>query len=202
MDPEGGWTTAKVVVLVVTTSLVAAVLSLAVSSRFGAPGEDSVDVGFLQDMIHHHEQAVQLGAIGNANSVDADVSHFALEAIITQQWEIGYMESILEEWGYGTGELDRDSMAWMSMPTSLDNMPGMASDDEMREYRVTTGPESDAQFLRLMTEHHRGGVHMAKYARDHGSDERVVQLASRMVQNQSAEMREYASKARQLGITL
>jgi uncharacterized protein (DUF305 family) len=201
-DPDSGWTTAKVVGLVVVTALVAVLLSLTLASRLDGPGADSVEVGFLQDMIHHHEQAVQLGVIGADTATDHDVSHFALEAVVTQQYEIGYMQAILEEWGFGTGDADRTAMAWMDMPTELTNMPGMASPEELRAYRDTTGAEADAGFLRLMTEHHRGGVHMAEYARDNASDERVVALAERMAANQAAEIREYAAKAERLGITL
>lgn len=197
-----GWTTAKVVLLVVAAAFVAIVLAFVVSDRVSTPSADSVEVGFLQDMIHHHEQAIQLGVIGTSTVTDPDVSHFALEAVIVQQYEIGYMEAILEEWGHGTGDRDRDAMAWMDMPTTLENMPGMASDEQMREYRDLTGAEADAAFLRLMTEHHRGGVHMAEYARDHASDERVAGLAERMVRNQTAEINEYASQARRLGIGL
>jgi uncharacterized protein (DUF305 family) len=202
VDPDTGWTTAKVVVLLVATSLVAVMLALTAADRFGSRSADSVEVGFLQDMIHHHEQAVRLGVVGVERSVDPGVAHFALEAIIAQQYEIGYMEAILEEWGHGTGDIDRQAMVWMNMPTSLSNMPGMASEDEVRAYRDMTGPESDAQFLRLMTAHHRGGLHMAEYARDNADDERVVDLADRMARNQAAEVAEYSATAERLGITI
>lgn len=202
MDPDSGWTTAKVVVLVVVTSLVAVMLTLAVSSRFGSPSEDSVDVGFMQDMIQHHEQAVQLGILGSENASDRDVVHFAREAIVAQQYEIGYMEAILEDWGDGLGDPDGEVMRWMDMPTTLDQMPGMASDDDLAAFRDARGADADAAFLRLMSEHHRGGIHMAEYAADHASDERVVSLAERMARNQAAEIREYAAHAERLGITL
>jgi uncharacterized protein (DUF305 family) len=201
-DPAAGWTTAKVVLLVLVTSLVVALLSVTLADRAAGRGPDSVEVGFLQDMIFHHEQAVQLGVVGSEVAGDHDVSHFALEAVIAQQYEIGYMEAILEEWGHGTGDLDRDGMVWMGMPTDLENMPGMAPREELRAFRDSSGAEADAAFLRLMSEHHRGGVHMARYAAEHATDERVRSLAERMVRNQSSELHEYAAKAERLGITL
>ncbi len=201
-DPSAGWTTAKVVLLVVVTSLVVALLAVTLADRSDRRGEGSVEVGFLQDMLFHHEQAVQLGVIGSALASDDDVSHFALEAVIAQQYEIGYMEAILEDWGHGHGDRDRDAMAWMGMPTTLDNMPGMATDEELRAFRASSGAEADATFLRLMSEHHRGGVHMAEYAAQHATDERVRSLAERMARNQRAELGEYAAKAERLGISL
>ena len=201
-DPAAGWTTAKVVLLVAVTSLVVALLAVTLSDRAGRRGEGSVEVGFLQDMLFHHEQAVQLGVVGSQIVSDEDVSHFALEAVVAQQYEIGYMEAILEEWGHGHGDRDRDAMAWMGMPTALDEMPGLASDEEMQAFRASTGAAADESFLRLMSEHHRGGVHMAEYAAEHATDERVRDLAERMARNQQAELGEYAAKAERLGISL
>lgn len=195
-----GWSTAKVAVLVVLVALVAAIAGAILQDRVGAPSADSVDVGFLQDMISHHEQAIQLGVIGVANAESPDVAHFALEAVVAQQYEIGYMEAILEEWGYGTGDRDRDVMAWMGMPTTLDNMPGMASAEDLDAFRSSSGSEADAAFLSLMTEHHRGGIHMADHAAERGSDDRVTSLAERMAANQAAEINEYDSVARRLGL--
>jgi len=201
-DPAAGWTTAKVVLLVLVSSVVVALLAVTLSDRVERRGEGSVEVGFLQDMLFHHEQAVQLGVVGSQLASDPDVSHFALEAVVAQQYEIGYMEAILEEWGHGHGDPDRTAMAWMDMPTSLDRMPGMATDEELRAFRASSGAEADAAFLRLMNEHHRGGVHMAEYAAEHATDERVRSLAERMARNQRAEMGEYAAQAERLGIAL
>lgn len=201
-DGTAGWTGPKVALLVVVASLVAVVLALTLFERFDSPPEDSVDVGFVRDMIVHHEQAVQLGILGSDNGSDHDVRHFALEAIIAQQYEIGYMDSLLDEWGVGVGDRDRDVMVWMDMPTSIENMPGMASDEDMQAFRSMSGAEADAAFLSLMTEHHRGGVHMAEYAAEHAKDPRVVDLAERMVRNQRAEIQEYAVHAERLGVTL
>ena len=201
-DPAAGWTTPKVVLLVVVAAVMSVLVALTAADRVSTPGEDSVDVGFLRDMIHHHEQAIQLGVLGNANAGDEHVAHFALEAIITQQYEIGYMEALLDDWGHDKGDPDRDSMVWMNMPTPIEYMPGMAPQAELDRFRDLSGRDADEAFLRLMTEHHRGGIHMANYARDHAADERVAELAGRMSRNQSAEIAEYAARARALDLAL
>ena len=201
-EPSQGWTTLKVVGLVAVVGFVAILLALALQSRFDGEPEDSIDVGFMRDMISHHEQAIQLGLLGVANTEDPGVNHFAQEAIIAQQWEIGYMTALLEDWGYGTGSTERDAMVWMDMPSSVADMPGMASDEEMAAFRRMSGAEADAEFLRLMGAHHQGGLHMAEEARDGANDERVVALADRMANNQQREIEEYQRQADTLGIPL
>jgi uncharacterized protein (DUF305 family) len=202
-EPAGsGWTTAKVLGLVAAVGFVAVLLALALQSRFDGEPEDSVDVGFMRDMISHHEQAIQLGLLGVANTQDPAVQHFSQEAIVAQQWEIGYMTALLEDWGYDTGSTDRDAMVWMGMPSSIDSMPGMATPEQMAAFRDMSGSEADAAFLQLMTAHHRGGLHMAEEAAERANDERVRAIAARMAKNQQREIEEYQRQADQLGIEL
>lgn len=198
----GGMGPWKVLGLVAAVMIVAVLGTIVVQQRVGTPSEDSVDVGFFQDMIAHHGQAVQLGAIGTQTATDPDVRGFALDAVIAQQYEVGYMTAILEDWGYGTGDPDRDAMAWMGTPTSVDDMAGMLPAETVEQFSEMTGDEANAEFLRLMTEHHRGGLHMAEYAVDHASDPRVKALAQRIVSTQQAELNEYQMAADRLGITL
>ncbi len=200
--PTQGWTTLKVVGLVAAVGFVAVLVALALQSRFDGEPEDSVDVGFMRDMISHHEQAIQLGLLGVANTEEPGVNHFAQESIVAQQWEIGYMTALLEDWGYDTGATDRDAMVWMDMPTSLAEMPGMATDEQMAAFRQMSGAEADAEFLQLMAAHHQGGLHMAEEARDRANDPRVVALAARMAKNQEREIAEYQRQADALGVEL
>ncbi len=201
-DAARGWSTPKVVGLLAAVVFVAVLLALALQSRFDGQPADSVDVGFLQDMIAHHEQAIQLGLLGVHNAADDDVAHFAQESIVAQQWEIGYMTALLEDWGHGTGDTDRDTMAWMDMSSSVETMPGMATAEEMAAFRTASGAEADEMFLELMSRHHRGGIHMAEEAAEQAGDDRVRALAERMAFNQQREIDEYRAKAAGLGIEL
>jgi uncharacterized protein (DUF305 family) len=192
----------QVVGLVLAVAIVAVLATVVVQQRTGTPSEDSVDVGFLQDMIAHHGQAVQLGAVGAETATDPSTRHFAQEALIAQQYEVGYMTALLEDWGLGTGDPDRDAMAWMGTPTAVEDMAGMLPAETVEAYSQVTGDEANGEFLRLMSEHHRGGLHMAEYAMEHGSDERVRALATRVARNQRAELAEYRMVADRLGISL
>lgn len=163
-----------------------------------APGDDSVEIGFYQDMITHHDQAIQMALMELANGEDPVVLGFAREVIIFQRYEIGRMDQSLFEWGV-LGPRPDTAMEWMDMPVPATGMPGMANDDQLAALEAARGAEADALFLDLMAEHHRGGVHMATYAMENASDEGVAELARLMRRNQSIEINEYRSTAERLG---
>jgi uncharacterized protein (DUF305 family) len=187
-------------------------LSLAVAFLVGAVGYligvrttesegdlSAIDVGFLQDMLDHHDQAVELALLELANGEDPTARDFAQETIIFQRREIGIMERLLEEHGETRGAIPRDVMGWMSMTTPLAEMQGMASDAEIEELRQARGAEADRLFLQLMREHHQGGTHMADYAAGLGSNERVRELARQIAEYQRIEVREYTQLMQRLG---
>lgn len=197
------WSSGRVVGLVLAVAAVAAVVGATLSQRIGAPPEaGSVDVGFMQDMTLHHEQAVEMASIAAENATDPVVRGFAREVLVFQPREIGYMEALLEDWGHWPFDPNRTAMAWMGMPTLASEMPGMQPDREVAGLRGVTGPAADAEFLRRMTEHHRGGIHMAEYAAEHASDQRVRDLARRMAEVQRSEIGEYRQVAARLGLDL
>ncbi len=155
------------------------------------PAADSVDVGFLQDMIQHHQQAVviSLGQVDNGSTGGAGV--FAREILYFQSYEIGSMDRQLRDWGYSIDQRPDHAMTWMGMSTDPDAMPGMASPDELAALRSADDPElADALFYALMRDHHRGGMAMAEHAAETASDPWVRELAARMARNQRAEVAE------------
>ncbi|HVF73863.1 MAG TPA: DUF305 domain-containing protein [Acidimicrobiales bacterium] len=167
-----------------------------------APGESSADVRFLQDMILHHEQAVRIATTAVASAPDPSVQHFAREVVIFQQYEIGLMEGYLQRWDQPRVP-DRDTvMEWMGHEVPAAEMPGLATDAALGDYERATGRDVDAGFLRMMTVHHRGGVHMAEAALRHVDDEFVRDMARRMATNQRTEIAEYQQLAQRLGIGL
>jgi uncharacterized protein (DUF305 family) len=155
------------------------------------PAADSVDVGFLFDMVHHHQQAVELSfAQLDAGSPDA-AGAFAREILYFQSYEIGLMDRQLRGWGYSLDDRPERAMTWMGMGTGRDEMPGMASADELDALRDADDPEqADALFFALMRDHHLGGIAMAEHAAEDASDPFVRLLATRMADNQRSEVRE------------
>jgi uncharacterized protein (DUF305 family) len=164
------------------------------------PAADSVDVGFYQDMISHHDQALRMASLELTNGSDPVVRGFAQEVLTFQSYELGVMERTLAEWGYSRADRTDQAMAWMGMPTPVDRMPGMATEDQIDQLADTEGSATDAMFLELMAEHHAGGLHMSETAGREGHLDHVRELADRMTRNQSIEINEYAMTAEREGL--
>ncbi|MFO7281866.1 MAG: DUF305 domain-containing protein [Thermoanaerobacterales bacterium] len=171
-------------------------------SRDRPPGPDSADVGFLQDMLTHHDQALGVATLTVAYGEDPIVRSMAREVVATQSFEIGLMTQKLADWGYSRDERSDQAMAWMDMPVPVEDMPGLLSDEQLAAVEEARGPELDALFLELMAEHHRGGLHMAEGAATLADDEDVRELAARMRRNQAGEINEYRLRAEELGLDL
>ncbi len=191
-----GW-----VLSVIAMLYVAGTIGYVIGARDGGqPAEDSVDVQFLQDMISHHEQAIELSNVVLVKGVDASVKGFAREILTFQAYEIGIMEGQLAEWGRAPEDRSGTAMAWMGTPVPVDQMPGMASEDELRLLSQAAGADVDALFVPLMQDHHRGGVHMADYAAEEASDAAVRALAARMARNQRIEIGELGAAQARAGL--
>ena len=163
---------------------------------------DSVDAGFYLDMVFHHQQAVEMSLIELGDGADPVVRAFAQEIVILQQYEIGRMEERLQEWGLAHRDEEDTAMAWMDAPIRAREMPGLATDGQMRALRDAKDAAADALFLDLMAEHHRAGAHMAAFAAEHAGDGGVRELAARMARNQSVEIAEFAQTASRLGFDI
>ena len=164
------------------------------------PGQSSADVGFLRDMTTHHDQAVEMAVMALDRATEPLVRTFAREVLITQRYELGLMSAWLGEWGYGYEEDRGEAMAWMGVPTPVEEMPGMASAVQMDALRRAQGRQVDALFLAMMTEHHRGGADMAAAAVRVVGDADVRALAEGVARNQRIEIKEYQAARQRLGL--
>lgn len=188
---------------VAVLALATAFLGLAVGiflSRDQPPAEDSVDVGFYQDMLTHHQQALSVANAAAEYGDDPVVRSFAREILTFQSQEIGVMRQTLIDWGYDPTERPDEAMGWMGMPVPVDEMPGLLTDEQVDEMLAARGADADRLFLDLMAEHHRGGLHMAEYAQENASDEGVRRLAGIIARGQAQEINEYRRHADTAGI--
>ena len=162
------------------------------------PGRDSVDVGFLNDMATHHQQAIQMGLTYQQRGTDPLLGPMAREIVVSQAAEIGAMTQILEAWG--EHDPPEQSMAWMGHAAPRSAMPGMATPAELARLEQLNGRALDDEFSRLMIAHHSGGLAMADYAAAHASDSGVRRRAKAMAQGQQSEIHELNKRRQELGL--
>ena len=109
------------------------------------------DVRFMQDMIPHHNQAVQMAALVKTRASSPAVRDNAGRIDASQADEIEFMKRWLAE----RGESVPEATAHHAMHIAHD-MAGMATPGQMAALAEAEGTEFDRQFLTLMIAHHEG----------------------------------------------
>ncbi|MGC5021632.1 DUF305 domain-containing protein [Micromonospora sp. DT47] len=165
------------------------------------PGDTSAEAGFARDMTSHHAQAVEMGLIAFQRGTDPEVRQIGGDIASGQQGEIGTMQTWLRSWGLDpTGSAPR--MAWMPDGAGLVRnglMPGMATPEEMAKLRAAQGRELDVLFLRMMINHHLGGIHMLDGILDAGGDDDVLKVARTMKNTQQTDLTNLQNALKRLG---
>ena len=92
---------------------------------------NAVDVGFLQDMLDHHEQALLISNLYIDNNPDGDAVPYADEVIMFQTRDMGWMRDWLADEGHAPGEPDRMAMQWMNEPVPVAEMTGMQTPERL-----------------------------------------------------------------------
>jgi uncharacterized protein (DUF305 family) len=117
------------------------------------------DVAFMQGMIHHHAQAVEMVDLLRTRVESPSLRAFGERIAISQTDEIQYMKDWLTE--RGKPVMDHSSHAGheghaMAMPL----MPGMLTPAQMAALAKAKGAEFDRLFLTGMIQHHEGALTM------------------------------------------
>jgi uncharacterized protein (DUF305 family) len=187
-------------VLVLVVVAAAAFVAGRSQTRDDPPPADGVDVGFVQDMIDHHEQAILMSSIVlRATDAPELVRNAAVDIIASQRYEIGVMDGWLRVWGHGRGSVTRtDAMRWMGHGMPVAEMEGMATVNDLDRLSKASGGELVESFFALMTAHHQGGIHMAERAAERAREHDVRWLAGQMARTQRHEIKEMESIRLQL----
>ncbi|MFJ6523388.1 uncharacterized protein (DUF305 family) [Streptomyces filamentosus] len=171
----------------------------------GTPVSASADAGFARDMSVHHQQAVEMSFVVRDRTEDPEVRRLAYDIANTQANQRGMMLGWLDLWKLPKVESGTAPMTWMDMPATGSGdgalMPGMATKAQLDALRKASGKEAEILYLRLMTAHHRGGVHMAQGCVERCSVEVERNLAQGMVDAQESEILLMADMLRKRGAT-
>ncbi|MFC9658977.1 DUF305 domain-containing protein [Nocardia sp. NPDC127606] len=155
-----------------------------------APVLTTTELGFVQDMTAHHQQALILTERLDP-AVDPTVRRLADQIADTQRVEIGTLLGWTQLAGAApTADVP---MTWMAgthhhstaAPTT---MPGMATIADLDTLAAARAADAETLFLQLMYRHHAGGVTMARAADTLLASGPVKQAARAMAQSQSQEM--------------
>jgi uncharacterized protein (DUF305 family) len=181
----------NIAVIVVTAALLAGMVGWMIGDSSAGRDADPVDVGFLQDMRVHHEQAVAMSFMYLAlDDTQPGLREVARSIAFGQGIEIGRMVQLLRDFGASEVNEGDTAMTWMGHSVPIAEMPGMASEVELDELGTTSGAEADDLFVELMVRHHEGGIEMATFAAANASDGEVRSMAAAIVDSQGDEITE------------
>ncbi len=169
----------------------------------GAPGEPSrtisaaeaadlagirfteADVMFMQGMISHHAQALEMTALLDTNTASDAMRATARRIELSQEDEIEMMQDWLRERGQAVTAIDAHHAP------GFQPMPGMLTAEEMASLAAAEGNAFDRLFLELMIEHHRGAITMVQnLLRQRGAaqDSQLFGFTSDITADQTAEI--------------
>ncbi len=114
----------------------------------------ATDVRFMQGMIGHHAQALEMTALLPPRTDRDDMRLLARRIELSQADEIGMMQ----RWLRARGQAVPDPHAHHDHAGAL--MPGMLTPEEMRRLQAATGQQFDRLFLEFMIRHHDGALTM------------------------------------------
>lgn len=163
------------------------------------PPRSMKDVEFMQGMIMHHAQAVEMTALIEARTENKELRLLGSRISHTQADEIAFMKRWLTSRGQKTTmSMKMDMKMDKDMDMSGDHkhhqllMPGMLTPEQMEALAKAKGAEFDRLFLSGMIQHHDGALVMVDELfknGDAGQDAELFSFATDIDSSQRAEIR-------------
>jgi uncharacterized protein (DUF305 family) len=161
------------------------------------PPTGQKDIEFMQGMIMHHSQAVEMTALIASHSTNKDLRLLGDRISHSQADEIRFMKRWLITRGQPTEmKMDMSGMGDMNMGGMNISqpmlMPGMLTPQQMEALRNAKGTQFDRLFLEGMIQHHGGALTMVKDLYDHagaGEDAELFTFTTDVDSGQRAEIR-------------
>ena len=160
------------------------------STRATLPPRSPADVQFMQGMIMHHAQAVEMTALIEARTQNKDLRSLGERIRHSQADEMRFMKRWLETRGEPASP-PMHHMPGMDM-SSHQMMPGMLTTKQMDALRKAKGEEFDRLLLKGMIQHHQGALIMVKNLFDTagaGQDAELFNFATDVDTGQRAEIK-------------
>ena len=148
----------------------------------------SDDIMFLQMMIPHHQQAIDISDLALTKSSDSELLALAKDIRDGQGAEIVKMKAWLD--GANAGMDPGHSMGH--------DMGGMLSDSELAALEAATGKNFDLLWLKGMTGHHDGAIDMAAMI-ENAENAEIKSFGQAIVTTQSAQNKQMAAMIKRMG---
>lgn len=164
---------------------------------------NSVDIGFAQAMMKHHDEALMLATLA-LHSADPRIEKITHAIVMAQSHERGLMQGWLTAWGKPVVP-SGPAMEWVDLP--VDNisvedlnyisrckasegglMPGSPSVSDYELLAGSTGTHKDRLFLELMIKHHEAAVEMADFTGRHAQSDLIKSLTNQIKREQLKEL--------------
>lgn len=161
------------------------------STRATLPPASAADVQFMQGMIMHHDQAVEMTALIDSHTENKELRTLGARISRSQSDEIKFMKRWLTTRGAPTSQ-PMHNMPGMDMPHHQMLMPGMLTAEQMEALRNAKGKDFDELFLKGMIQHHTGALTMVKDLFDTagaGQDAELFNFVTDVDSGQRAEIR-------------
>ena len=145
---------------------------------------NETDVMYLQMMVAHHEQGLEMVQIAKDGAKSEEVKTLAAAVEATQADEVKLMKTWLEGW---------------QKPTTVDHAPNAHADhgglpatgeQEMEALREAKGKSVDPTFLNLFVAHQTNAVEMAKMETDGGANEETKAFADRVRESRTGQIQQ------------
>jgi uncharacterized protein (DUF305 family) len=166
------------------------------STRATLPPRAPKDVEFMQGMIMHHAQAVEMTSLIESHTENKDIRLLGARISQSQSDEMKFMKRWLEARGEPfsppTPEKPGMDMPGHDMSSHHKLMPGMLTPKQMEALRKAKGAEFDHLFLTGMIQHHNGALIMVKDLFDTpgaGQDAELFNFATDVDGGQRAEIK-------------
>jgi uncharacterized protein (DUF305 family) len=137
------------------------------------------DLQFLDTMIEHHQDAINMAKPIVAKTDNAQLRAFAAKIIADQNKEISQLKDWRKKWFGG-----EPAAMNAEMPGMIESMKGV----NPKKLETGGGKQLNLRFLDIMTRHHQGAITMSKEALDKAERAEIKTLANQIIKAQEAEI--------------
>ena len=123
----------------------------------------AADIEFMSGMIGHHSQAVKMAGWCASHGANKSLQIFCGRIALGQTAEIGLMSNWLKDRNQPVPDPDPRGMKMvMDGKVMFMMMPGMLTEEQMKQLDAARGVDFDRLFLTDMIQHHKGAISMVE----------------------------------------